>query len=66
MLARLVQPWKPHESTQKGLFLGSIVVVIMLEEAEVPGQPRDADMQSLDKGEDTRYVAGRFKNKKIV
>lgn len=32
MLPRLVQPWKPQESTQKGLVLGGKVVVIMLEE----------------------------------
>lgn len=64
MLPRLVQPWKPCESTQKGLVLGGKEIVIMVEEAEVPGQPRDADMQPSDKGEDTGYLPGRFKNKK--
>lgn len=62
MLPRLVQPWEPQKSTQKSLVLGGKVVVIMLEEAEVPGQPRDADMQPSDKGEDTGYLAGRCKN----
>lgn len=66
MLPGLVQPWKPCESTQKGLFLGDKVIVIMGEEAEVPGQPRDADMQPSDKGEDTRYLAGRLKIKNLV
>lgn len=39
-------------------------MVVTLEEAEVPGQLRDAAMQSSDKGADTRRLAGRFKNKK--
>lgn len=65
MLPGLVQPWKPCESTQKGLVLGDKVIVIMLEEAKVPGQPRDADMQPSDKCEGIRYLAGRLKILKI-
>lgn len=66
ILPRLGQPRKPRESTQKGLVWGGKVIVIMLEEAKLLGQPRDADMQPSDKGEDSGYLAGRFKNKKLV
>lgn len=66
MLPRLVQPWKPGESTQGGLFLGAKVIEMMLGEAEVPGQPRDAERQPSDKGEDTGYLAGRSKNQKLI
>lgn len=66
MLPRLGRPWKPRESTEKGLVLGGKVIVIVLEEAEVPGQPRDADMQPSDKSEDSGCLAGRFKNKRLV
>lgn len=48
------------------MFLGAKVIEMMLEEAEVPGQPRDADRQPSDKGEDTGYLAERFKNQKLI
>lgn len=39
MLPRLVQPWRPYESTQEGLFLGGKVIEIMLERQKCPGSP---------------------------
>lgn len=37
-----MEPWKCCESTREGKLLGGKVMVVTLEEAEVPGQLRGA------------------------